>query len=145
MHEFWRPYHLTAEGGSDGLMSEADSENRDFPGKMADQLNADAGFLRSARPRRNQDAFGAHGFYIADRYLIVAAHLDFRAQFAQILHQVVGEGIVIVEDKNHSALKTAYIRPNSGGTCPQVQLDTAPATRHATDFRRGHGRDHAGQ
>ncbi len=57
--------------------------------------------------------FGTHGLYIGNGYLIVAANLNFRTQFAQVLHQVVSEGIVIVEDKDHGALKTAYIRLNS--------------------------------
>jgi hypothetical protein len=38
--------------------------------------------------------------------LIVAADFHLRAQFAQHLHQVVGERIVIVEDKNHGQAET---------------------------------------
>jgi hypothetical protein len=34
--------------------------------------------------------------------MVVVAHgLDFRTQFAQILHQVVGEGIVVVDHQDH--------------------------------------------
>src|SRR5437870_383919 len=36
-----------------------------------------------------------------DRDLIVPANDDFGAHFTQILHQVVGERVVIVEDKDH--------------------------------------------
>jgi hypothetical protein len=35
-------------------------------------------------------------------YLVIAPHLDLLPQFAQILNQVVGEGIVIVEDEDHA-------------------------------------------
>ena len=34
------------------------------------------------------------------RDLIVAAHFDLRAQFADVLDEVVGEGIVVIEDEN---------------------------------------------
>ncbi len=40
-------------------------------------------------------------FNLFHRQLVVAAHHDLRAQFAQVLDQVVGERIVVVEDKDH--------------------------------------------
>ncbi len=46
--------------------------------------------------------------YFFYRDLIVPAHHYFSPQLPQILHQVVGKGIVIVEDKNHSS--SDYIR-----------------------------------
>ena len=36
----------------------------------------------------------------SQRDLIVAAHFNLRPQFADVLDQVVGEGIVVVEDEN---------------------------------------------
>src|ERR1035438_6439947 len=58
-------------------------------GKVADQFDADASISRSARTRRNYDAIGTHGFDLADGHFVVAAYLDLRAQFAQVLDQVV--------------------------------------------------------
>ena len=35
------------------------------------------------------------------RDLVVALHLQFHVQLAELLHEVVGERIVIVDDQNH--------------------------------------------
>ena len=38
------------------------------------------------------------------RDLIIAAHFNLRAQFADVLDEVVGERIVVIEDENHAVL-----------------------------------------
>ena len=68
---------------------------------MADQFDADAGFLRSAGSGRNDDALGVHRLDLSDGHFVVAANLDFGAQFAQVLDEVVSERIVVVEDEDH--------------------------------------------
>jgi hypothetical protein len=40
-------------------------------------------------------------FDIRHANLIVSAHLDLRTQLTQILHQVVGKRVVVVEDEDH--------------------------------------------
>src|SRR5579863_5379022 len=97
VHEMSGANHVSAEGLTDGLMSEADSAQRDFSGEVANQFDADARLLRRAGAGRDDDLFRAHVFDLADRDLIVAANLNFGAQFSEVLHQVVGEGIVVVE------------------------------------------------
>ena len=69
---------------------------------MPDQRNGDSGFLRRARAGREHDPFRTHGLHLGGRDLVIAPHFDLRPQFAQILHQVVGERIVIVENENHT-------------------------------------------
>jgi hypothetical protein len=71
--------HVASEGFSDGLVSETDSEDRNFPGEVADQSDADACLMRRARAGRDDDFFRLHGFDFGDRYLIVPANLYFRA------------------------------------------------------------------
>ena len=51
-------------------------------------------------PGEMTDGIGAHGIDFFHGDLIVAAHLDFRAQFADVLDQVVSERIVVVEYEN---------------------------------------------
>ena len=58
-------------------MSQADAEHGDLSREMADQFDADAGFMRSARAGRDDDPLGLHVFDFFHRDLIVAAHLDF--------------------------------------------------------------------
>jgi hypothetical protein len=74
---------------------------------VTDQFDADASLLRSAGARRNHDPLGAQSFDFIHAHLIIAADLDFRAQFSEVLDQVVSERIVIVEDKDHRIILSA--------------------------------------
>src|SRR5579862_1235183 len=96
VHEFGSAYDLASKGGTDRLMPQANSQQWHLAGKVADQVDADSGFLWRTWSGREQDAFGVHGFDIRDRDLVVPADYDFGSQFAQILDQVVSEGIVVV-------------------------------------------------
>ena len=78
---------------------------------MADQVDADSGFMRSARPGRDHDFLGAHRFDFVDCDLIVAANFDLSPQLSQVLDQVVGERIVIVEDENQVATPSYQSTP----------------------------------
>jgi hypothetical protein len=100
VHKICRPNDTAPEGFPDRLMSEADSEDRHFSREMADKINTDARFVRCARPGRDDDSGGPHLLNLAYRNLIVAANLNFSAEFTDVLHQVVGERIVVVEDEN---------------------------------------------
>src|SRR6185437_4176717 len=104
MHHLRRAHNLAPEGGADGLVSQADTQNRLLAGKMANQFNADAGFMRRTWAGRNQDVAGIESFNIPDGNLVIAAHLNGLTHLAEILHQVVGEGIVVVEDEDHAEL-----------------------------------------
>src|ERR1700674_358714 len=91
MHQLGGAHDLSAEGSADGLVAEADSQDRNLARKMADKFNADSGFLRRARPRREHDALRAHSLDPFHGDLVISAHYNLSAQFAQILDQVVGE------------------------------------------------------
>jgi hypothetical protein len=101
VHQFGSTHDFAAERRADGLMSQTHSQHRHIARKMADQFNADSGLLRRARPGREQNPLGVHRLYVGNGELIVPAHQHVGAQFAQILDQVVGEGIVVVEDEDH--------------------------------------------
>src|SRR5256885_909041 len=98
MHQVTSANHVAAECSPDRLMSQADAENWRLSCHMTNQLHADAGVVRRARPRGDDDPLWPHALDLRGRDLIVAAHLNLLPQFAQILHQVVGEGIVVIED-----------------------------------------------
>src|SRR6202142_883684 len=103
VHQVGGADDLASEGCSESLVAEADTQNRQLPGEMAKKVNADAGFLRRAGAGRGAEAIGVHGLDFADRDLVVAADHYVGPQFAQILHQVVREGVVVVEDEDHVA------------------------------------------
>src|SRR5437763_12993367 len=99
---------------------------------MPDQGNCDSGLLRGARTRRQEDPFRAHGLYLFRRYLVIAAHLNPRAQFAEILHQVVSERIVIIEDENHSLYRQAYTKV----VPPRIARGRGPVGTGASSTRK---------
>jgi hypothetical protein len=51
---------------------------------------------------------------LVERDLIVAPHLQFHLQLAEILHEVVGERIVIVYDQNHFRTHNLIQKPENG-------------------------------
>src|SRR5579862_6241410 len=80
------------------LVPQAHTKNWDLPGKSANQVNRNSRLFRRTRPGRNHDAleFALRNFI--QRNLVVAAHFQLAPQLAQILRQVVSEGIVVVEE-----------------------------------------------
>src|SRR6266436_8224007 len=82
---------FASERRTNGLMAQADTENREFPSQAANQIDANSGILGRAWPGRNHDALrlAARDFLYGD--FVVAMHLDVATQLAEILRQVVGE------------------------------------------------------
>jgi len=78
-------YDLPAKGLADSLMAQTDAQNRNFPGHVPDERNQDARLARRARPRREQNPLRLERFDLLHRQFVVAADLDLRAQFPQVL------------------------------------------------------------
>src|SRR5437764_9704007 len=100
MHQVRGADNVAAESFANGLMSQADSEYWNLAGKVADQVDADARFIRSAGARGDHNPLGIHVFDLVHRDLIIASNFHLAAKFADVLHQVVGERIVVVEYEN---------------------------------------------
>src|SRR3954470_4291751 len=96
VHKILRPDDLPAERLTDRLVSEADAEDRDFAREMPDKLNANAGVGWRAGARRDHDLRGAQLFELRQIDLIVSADDNFLTQFAQVLDQVIGKGVVVI-------------------------------------------------
>jgi hypothetical protein len=101
MHELRGTDDVAAEGCADGLMAEADAEDGDFSGHVADELYGDAGFVRGAGTRGKNDAVGCKRLDLLRGEVVVAADDDVGAELAHVLDEVEGEGVVVVEDENH--------------------------------------------
>src|SRR5579871_370370 len=71
---------------------------------MADQIDTDAGLLGCAGPRGNQNPIGIQALDFFWSYLIVTANLDLYAQFTEILDEVIGKRIVVIQDEDHVRL-----------------------------------------
>ena len=95
-----RAHHLAAICVADRLMAETNAKQRHLVASGADQLEANARFARSARAGREHDRVGARSEYVLDGGLVVTAHIDLRAESAEVMNQVPGEAIVIVDQRD---------------------------------------------
>ena len=105
VHEVLGADDLAAEGLADGLVAEADAEDGDFAGHVPDERHEDAGFAGRAGAGREQNAFGLECLDLFDGQLVVAADFDLCTQLAEVLDEVVGEGVVVVEDEDHGEVQ----------------------------------------
>jgi hypothetical protein len=77
-----------------------------------------------------------HRLDLADGHFVIAPNLDLRAQFAQVLDEVVSKRIVIVEDEDHGLIVAARGR-FQGFKVSMIKakarrsLDSLAATCHA--------------
>src|ERR1035437_1304286 len=97
VHHAARMHDTPAERLADRLVPQAHAEDGQLAGERAHEGHRDAGFVWGARAGRNDDARGRERGDAGEVDGVVAHHLHFFAQLAEILRQVVGEGIVIVD------------------------------------------------
>ena len=107
VHEMGGADDLAAEGLADGLVAETDAEDGHFSGHVANERDENAGLAGCTGAGREQNALGPQSFHLLDGQLVVAIDLDLCAQFAQVLDQVVGERVVVVEDEDHGGFSVA--------------------------------------
>ena len=88
-------------GLREGLVPQADAERRDAGlGEGADRLHGDPGLVRRAGPGRDDDAVPAAVEEILDARAVVAHDVQVGPELAQHLDEVVGEGVVVVDDED---------------------------------------------
>ena len=101
MHQVRRADDVAAEDMADGLVTQAHAEDRLLAGEGLDHRARDAGFGRRTRARRDHHAVGIQRERFLHRDLVVAVHLLFHAQLPEVLDQVIGERIVVIDDQQH--------------------------------------------
>ena len=74
---------------------------RSLVAHLRDDLHRDARIFGPPRPRRDNDARRLGGANLVEGDGVVAHHKRRGAKLAQILHEVISERIVVVEEKNH--------------------------------------------
>ncbi len=113
MHDRRRAHDLATKRRADRLVTQTDPENWYARGKTLDGVARDPGFPRCARARRDDDFFRLERFDFVERNLVVKIDSDVGAKLSQIMIQVVGERIIVVDEENHlflhcSANSTAF-------------------------------------
>src|SRR4030095_16398949 len=103
MHESGGSHDFSAEDFTDGLVSQAHAKNRRGFVEVSDNVLGDAGVYGSSRSGRNDDARGLEALDFFDRDLVVAMNAKLLTQLAKVLHEVVGEGVVVIDHQNHSS------------------------------------------
>src|SRR5687767_13430118 len=97
-----------AEMLADGLVAETDAEDRHPPRKAVDHGQGDAGPVGRTRAGRDKDPFGAQAVLdLVDSYRVVPEDLHLGTQFTQVLDEVIGERVVIIDDEQHKKTETA--------------------------------------
>src|ERR1700686_1580800 len=102
MRQLRRANHTPPEHLTDGLVTQTDPEQWDPAGERFDHFHRNTCFIRRTRPRRNKDSRRLErALDLFDGDFVVAAHFDLLAQLTEILHEVVGKRIVVVDDQKH--------------------------------------------
>ncbi len=96
MHQFGSPNDPTPHHLPQTLMPQANTQDRHCLAKLFDNRERDACFIGCAGAGRNNDAIGLTGSQIGNTDLIVAVNRDLSSQLTQVLHQVVGEAVVVI-------------------------------------------------
>ena len=103
VHQSIRANHIAAEHIAYALVSEADAEDGDSGAVGEDDFAGDAGFLGGARPWRNHDAARSQFFDVGNADFIVPKNPELCTQFAEVLDEIVGERVVVIDDEEHGS------------------------------------------
>src|SRR5580704_7545798 len=93
---------------------------------MTDEWNTNAGFLRSARSGRKNDALRLEILNLLHSQFVIAPYDHLGPQLTHVLHQVVGERIVVVENEDHarhSPHDKPGLQPSDLFRPPETQAD----------------------
>ena len=144
VHEARRAHDLAAERRADRLVAEADAEDRQLAGEGLDRGDAHARLGRRARARRQDQRRRRQGSDAGDVDLVVAEHLHVGAELAEVLHQVEGEAVVVVDHQQHGGLRAdagPQLRGHAAATAapsPRTAARPMATSRHRSASRMRH-------
>src|SRR5579884_383957 len=104
VHDAVGANYSSAECRPDRLMSETDAQYGNFPGKLLDQLNRDSRLVGRAGAGRDHDLARMQFAHLVHGDLIIATNLHLFSGLANVLHEIEGERIVVVENEDHKKL-----------------------------------------
>lgn len=104
MHQAPGADDIAAEDMADALMAQADAEDRRALAKGLDDVATDACLLRRAGAGGHADVVRLHLGDLLQRDLVIAMDLHLGPHLAEVLDEVVGEGVVIVDDQQHAGI-----------------------------------------
>src|SRR6266545_776120 len=127
VHQAGRADDLPAERLTDRLVAEAHAQHRHPAGERPNQGDQDARLRGRLGTWREHRGGGFQRLHLGDAQRVVPIDNGILSQLAEILHEVVGERIVVVEDEEHGGILTQLVRLNHGmpaGILKRVGLRT---------------------
>ncbi len=103
MHEAVGAHHFTTENVADALVAKTDAEHGDSRSVGQDHLPGDAGFFWGTRARGDHDPAWRECGDVGHGDLVVPEDPRLGSEFPEILHEVVGEGVVVIDDEEHGS------------------------------------------
>lgn len=102
VNDFMAAHDFAAKGLSDCLMAKADAHQRGsgFRSSLR-QCQTNARLGRITRPGGQDNAGRSHSHCLLDINRVIAFHHNVRAKFTKIVHQIVGEAVVIIDQEKH--------------------------------------------
>jgi len=97
VHDLRRADDLASEGCPNALVSQADTEDRGRLTEAADHVAGDAGLFGSAWAGGDDDLTGFEPFDLFQGNFVVPKDLHLCSQLAEIVKEIVGERVVVVD------------------------------------------------
>ena len=95
-------HNLCTEGVTDGLVTEAHAQNREFARKVLDGFHGYAGVFGAARARAHNKAARVQFFDVGNGAFAATEHADFFvSDFCQRLVDVVSKRVVVIDNDDH--------------------------------------------
>ena len=94
---------LSPQGETDRLVAEADPEDRDLAALASNQVDRDAPIFGMTRSGRDNDPGWSEIIDLLQRDPVVPVDNRVGPQLTDELHEVVGKGIVVIDDEYHDA------------------------------------------
>ena len=112
-------------------MPETHTEDRRARAKLGDEVQADSRVLGPPGARTDQNASRGESFDVPDRHGVVSFDHDLGPELAQILNEVVGKRVVVVDHENHRSRSLAarydpVNRPQRAGLHTLAPEKTSP-------------------
>jgi len=98
MHECGRSHNARPVHSTNCLVAKADPHDGEFAGQFSNGRHGDAGIFWATGSRRDQKPVGREATNLVAINGVITKDLEFSTEFAQFLNEVVGEGVVVVDD-----------------------------------------------
>ena len=99
MHQFIGSDDFPSKCLSNTLVTEAYTQHGSYPCPRLHCRKADAGMIRVTRPRGNDQTTIMGRFDCGQFNLVVSQDIARRSKFTKVLHQIIGEGVIVIYDK----------------------------------------------